>query len=78
MFRSGPEVRYRKPMLRGKTALLARIRLLKQQERELRDKFTQSSASPAETRKLGDMLVALAAEIALLESRVDSPSETRG
>jgi hypothetical protein len=58
-------------MLRGKNDILMRIALLKQQEREMREKFTQASLSEKQTRHLEAMLVAVAAEIAMLESMVN-------
>jgi hypothetical protein len=58
-------------MLRGRNDILTRIALLKQQEREMREKFTQAIMSEKQTQHLEAMLVAVSAEIALLESMVD-------
>jgi hypothetical protein len=58
-------------MLRGRNDILTRIALLKQQEREMREKFTQATLSEKQTHHLEAMLVAVAAEIALLESMVN-------
>jgi Tfp pilus assembly protein PilO len=55
-------------MLGGRNQLLARIALLKQKERELKDTYTQKSISGQETKEVETMLVAVTAEISLLES----------
>jgi hypothetical protein len=47
-----------------------RLALLKQQERELRISFSQSHASLADTEEIETKLVALATEIAELESAI--------
>jgi hypothetical protein len=49
-----------------------RLALLKQQERELRTLFSQSHASLADTEEIETKLVALAAEIAELESAIST------
>jgi hypothetical protein len=46
--------------------------LLKQQELELRNSFSQSQATLKDTREIETKLVALAAEIAELESVISS------
>ncbi len=52
-----------------------RLALLKQQERELRIEFSQSHASLGETREIEIKLIALATEIAQLQSAI-SPQAT--
>jgi hypothetical protein len=49
-----------------------RLALLKQQERELRILYSQSHASLADTEEIESKLLALAAEIAELESYIST------
>jgi chromosome segregation ATPase len=53
-------------------SLQERLAQLKQRERELRDQFTQSQASVERAKELELMLVAIADEIAALESSLSA------
>jgi hypothetical protein len=51
-----------------------RLALLKQQERELRILFSQAQASLADTEEIETKLLAVAAEIAEVESTIPRPT----
>jgi hypothetical protein len=61
---------YHTGMLPGKDDILIRIALLKQQEREMLEKFKQPNLSEKQTEHLEAMLVAVSAEIVVLESMI--------
>lgn len=59
-------------MLRSRNEILMRVALLKQQERELRDRFSQASLGAQDTQQMEAMLVSIVAEIAVLESMIST------
>jgi hypothetical protein len=57
-------------MSRGRNDILMRITLLRQQEHEMREKFKQPDLSEKQAQHLEAMLVAVSAEIVMLETMI--------